>query len=95
MYRIILTQTAIDHYNAFVKSGNVKIVNRIKLLLADIAQHPYTGIGKPEALRHSLAGMWSRRINREHRLIYTVDDNRVIVHILVHILAMHPHYGEK
>lgn len=91
MYRIVLTQTAIDHYNAFVKSGNLKIVNRIKLLLADIAQHPYTGIGKPEALRHSLTGMWPRRINREHRLIYSVDDNRIIVHIL----AMHSHYGEK
>ena len=91
MYQIVLTQTAIDHYNAFVKSGNLKIVNRIKLLLADIAQHPYTGIGKPEALRHSLTGMWSRRINREHRLIYSVDDYRIIVHIL----AMHSHYGEK
>ncbi len=91
MYRIVLTQTAIDHYNAFVKSGNVKVVNRIKLLLADIAQHPYTGIGKPEALRFSLAGMWSRRINREHLLIYTVDDDRIIVHIL----AMHSHYGKK
>ena len=91
MYQIVLTQTAIDHYNAFVNSGNLKIVNRIKLLFADIAQHPYTGIGKPEALRHSLTGMWSRRINREHRLIYSVDDNRIIVHIL----AMHSHYGEK
>lgn len=91
MYRIILTETAIAHYNAFVKSGNVKVVNRIKLLLADIARHPYTGIGKPEALKYSLAGMWSRRINREHRLIYTVNDNRIVVHIL----AMHSHYGEK
>ena len=91
MYRIILTQTAIDHYNAFVKSGNVKIVNRIKLLLEDIAQHPYTGIGKPEALKYSLAGMWSRRINKEHRLIYTVDDDSIIVHIL----AMHSHYNTK
>ena len=91
MYRIILTETAIAHYNAFVKSGNVKVVNSIKLLLADIAQHHYTGIGKPEALRYSLAGMWSRRINSEHRLIYTVDDNRIIVHIL----AIHSHYGEK
>ena len=79
------------HYNAFVKRGNVKVVNRIKLLLADIAQHPYTGIGKPEALKYSLAGKWSRRINREHRLIYSVDDNLIIVHIL----AMNSHYGEK
>lgn len=82
MYRIILTETAIAHYNDFVKSGNIKVVNRIKLLLADIAQHPYTGIGKPEALKYSLVGMWSRRISREHRLIYTVEDNRIIVHIL-------------
>ena len=91
MYRIIFTETAIAHYNAFVKSGDVKILKRIKLLLNDISQHPYTGIGKPEALKYSLAGMWSRRINREHRIIYTVDDNRIIVHIL----AMHSHYGEK
>ena len=91
MFRIILTDTAIAHYKAFVKSGDVKIVKRIKQLLADIAQHPYTGLGKPEALKYSLAGMWSRRINREHRLIYTVDDNRIIVHIL----AMHSHYGKK
>ena len=91
MYKIVLTKTAIEHYNAFVKNGNTKIVKRIKLLLEDIAQHPYTGIGKPEALRFTLAGMWSRRINREHRLIYTIDDDRIIVHIL----AMHSHYGEK
>lgn len=91
MYRIIFTETAIAHYNAFVKSGDVKILKRIKLLLNDISQHPFTGIGKPEALKYSLAGMWSRRINREHRIIYTVDDNRIIVHIL----AMHSHYGEK
>ena len=91
MYQIILTETAIAHYNAFVKSGNVKIINKIKLLLADISQHPYTGIGKPEALKYSLAGLWSRRITKEHRLIYTVDDNRIIVHIL----AMHSHYKAK
>ena len=91
MYRIILTDTAIAHYNAFVKSGNVKIVNRIKLLLTDIAQHPYTGIGKPEALKYSLAGLWSRRITKEHRLIYIVDDDRIIVHIM----AMHSHYDKK
>ena len=91
MYQIVLTETAIEHHNAFVKNGNVKIVNRIEQLLADIAQHPYTGLGKPEALRHALAGLLSRRINREHRLIYTVDDDRIIVHIL----AMHSYYGDK
>ncbi len=91
MYRIILTETAIAHYNAFVKSGDVKVVNRIKVLLADIAQHPYTGIGKPESLKYSLAGMWSRRINREHRIVYTVNDQEIIVYIL----AMHSHYGAK
>ena len=91
MYQIVLTKTAIEHYNAFLKSGNVKIINKIKILLADIALHPYTGIGKPEALRYSLSGKWSRRITREHRLIYSVDEDRIIVHVL----AMNSHYSSK
>ena len=46
------------------KSGNKAIMNKITALLKDIAEHPYTGIGKPEPLKYELAGYWSRRINR-------------------------------
>ena len=88
MYRIVFTREAQKQYSHFVKSGNVKLVEKINRLIVDIAQHPYTGIGKPEALRFSLAGKWSRRINHEHRIVYTVNDQTVIVTIL----TMHHHY---
>lgn len=91
MYRIVFTHEAQQQYRFFVKCGNTKIVDKINRLIADIAEHPYTGIGKPEALRFSLAGKWSRRINHEHRIVYTVNDQTVIVTIL----TMRHHYSKK
>ena len=70
------------------KSGNKAIMNRISLLLADIAAHPFSGIGKPEPLRYELTGKWSRRINAEHRIVYSVHDEM----IEVYILSMRDHY---
>jgi toxin YoeB len=70
------------------KSGNTKIQNRISALLKDILQHPFTGIGKPEPLKHNLKGLWSRRINDEHRLVYQVSDGM----IYVYVLSMRFHY---
>ena len=90
MYRIVFTREAQQQYRHFVTSGNVKLVERINKLIADIAEHPYTGIGKPEALRFSLAGKWSRRINHEHRIVYTVNDQTIIVTIL----TMRYHYSK-
>ncbi|MBF0379428.1 MAG: Txe/YoeB family addiction module toxin [Magnetococcales bacterium] len=59
------------------KPGYIK---KIKALLADIQKSPYQGLGKPEALLYELSGLWSRRISREHRLIYEVVDNNIIVY---------------
>ncbi len=73
------------------KSGNTAIMKRISALLKDIAEHPFTGIGKPEALRFELQGLWSRRINDRHRIIYSVSDGC----ITVFILSMRYHYSEK
>ena len=64
------------------KSGNKAIMNKITALLKDIAEHPYTGIGKPEPLKYELAGYWSRRINSEHRIVYSVDAEVVRVYVL-------------
>ena len=64
------------------KSGNKAIMNKITALLKDIAEHPYTGIGKPEPLKYELAGYWSRRINSEHRIVYSVDEEVVRVSVL-------------
>jgi toxin YoeB len=54
------------------KSGNHTIMNKITILLKDIAEHPFTGAGKPEPLKYDFSGCWSRRINSEHRIIYAV-----------------------
>ena len=61
------------------KSGNKAVLKKMLVLLEEISEHPFTGTGKPEALKHELAGKWSRRINQEHRLIYEVKDNEIIV----------------
>jgi toxin YoeB len=61
------------------KAGNKALLKKMLVLLEEISEHPFTGTGKPEALKHDLAGKWSRRINQEHRLIYEVKDNEIIV----------------
>ncbi|MDR2840853.1 MAG: Txe/YoeB family addiction module toxin [Paludibacter sp.] len=56
---------------------NKPILKRIENLLKDIKQHPFTGIGKPEMLKENLSGYWSRRIDKEHRILYTVENDSV------------------
>ncbi|WP_040896530.1 Txe/YoeB family addiction module toxin [Xenococcus sp. PCC 7305] len=56
-----------------------KILKRINELIKDIKRSPFEGIGKPESLKFDLSGLWSRRINQEHRLIYQVKDNCIII----------------
>lgn len=64
------------------KSGNKAILKKLSVLFNEISDHPYTGTGKPEALKHHLSGKWSRRINQEHRIVYEVFDNYVKIHSL-------------
>ena len=88
---IILLEQAQNDRDYWKKSGNKAIMNRITALLKDIMEHPYTGIGKPEPLKCDLAGKWSRRINSEHRLIYSVNENI----ITVYVFSMRYHYSKK
>lgn len=85
---IILLEQAQKDLAYWKKTGNRAIMNKITALLKDITEHPYTGIGKPEALKYELSGKWSRRINAEHRLIYSVSENT----IWVYIFSMRYHY---
>lgn len=55
------------------------MVKRINKLIEDILRDPASGIGKPESLRFDFKGAWSRRINEEHRLVYLVDDEDIII----------------
>lgn len=56
-----------------------KMLKRINQLLKDISRSPFDGIGKPEPLKENLAGFWSRRIDEEHRLVYSVEENTVLI----------------
>lgn len=66
----------------WIKSGNVAVLKKTRNLIESIMQNPFQGIGKPEALKHNLTGCWSRRINKEHRIIYEVYDKKIIIHSL-------------
>jgi len=63
---------------------DAKIISRINLLLKEITRNPYTGVGKPEPLKHALQGYWSRRINAEHRIVYKRAGNQILIAQLRH-----------
>lgn len=75
---------------AYWKStGNSRILKRIRALLADIQEHPFSGIGKPEPLKGE-NGKWSRRITDKHRLVYSISDGR----IYVFVFSLRFHYSK-
>jgi toxin YoeB len=61
------------------KSGNKGTQQRISKLIQSILETPFDGIGKPEALKHDLSGWWSRRITEEHRLVYRVEESKIVI----------------
>ena len=68
---LVFSPQAWEDYQHWVQTGR-KQVKRINDLIKDAVRHPYSGIGKPEPLRHALSGFWSRRISDEHRMVYRV-----------------------
>ena len=58
---------------------NRQVLKRINVLIKDIQRQSFDGIGCPEPLKHNWAGYWSRRIDREHRLVYKVADNATVI----------------
>lgn len=86
MRDVEFTPTALKQLEEWEKD-NKKVYDRIDVLLQAIQSEPFAGIGKPEALKHQLKGYWSRRITKEHRLVYKVTDTAIIV------IACKYHYG--
>jgi len=82
METINFTAEALENLEHWNKSGNTIILKRIRQLLQAIQTDPFNGIGKPEALKHNFSGMWSRRINQEHRIVYKVEENIITVYSL-------------
>lgn len=60
-------------------SGNKAVLKKLFILLTELSEHPFEGTGKPELLKYNLTGYWSRRINQEHRLVYQVTDDAVLI----------------
>jgi len=69
------------------KSGNDTLLKKLLVLLDELTEHPATGTGKPEQLKHNLAGYWSRRISHEHRLVY-----KIINKDTVQVFSVKGHY---
>lgn len=76
--KLIFAEKAWEDYLHWQKTDK-KILSRINLLIKDIQRDPFDGIGKPEPLKHALSGYWSRRINDEHRLVYKIENNSLLI----------------
>lgn len=77
------TLQALKDIDYWKNKGDINVQRKISELLHSMEITPYSGIGKPEPLKYKYAGFWSRRINREHRIIYEVFEDRIIIHSLV------------
>ena len=76
--RLVFTPHGWEDYQHWVQTDRATL-KRINRLIDDALRDPFTGIGKPEQLRHVLSGSWSRRITEEHRLVYLVDGDDVVI----------------
>ena len=85
MKHVEFVPAAFKEYQQWIELDR-KTALRIGDLIKDIQRTPFAGIGKPEALKHQFKGYWSRRIDREHRLIYTVTETSVV------IISCYSHY---
>ncbi|AWK03812.1 Txe/YoeB family addiction module toxin [Flavobacterium crocinum] len=87
---IVFSTKAKNDLAFWSKSGNKKILKKISELLRAIQESPFEGIGKPEPLKYNLSGVWSRRIDQEHRLIYEIIDENTIE--ILNIISLKGHY---
>jgi len=76
--RIIFSEQAWEDYIHWQKTDR-RMLDRVNLLIKDTCRSPFEGVGKPEPLKHALKGFWSRRINEEHRLVYSVQEDALLI----------------
>lgn len=90
-YEIEITDEANADIEKHKKSGDKKLLLKIDKLLDELREHPTTGTGKPEKLKHYKVQTWSRRITSKHRLIYRIQNKNIVVLIL----SFWGHYDDK
>ena len=77
--RIIFTAISGEDYKSW-QIEDKKTLRKINELIKDIHRSPFEGLGKPEPLKYDLAGYWSRRIDREHRLVYQYENDDILIY---------------
>ena len=90
-YTLRFSITSLEDIERHKKSGDRATMNKIELLLNELKEHPTTGTGQPEKLKHDLVEMYSRWIYKKHRLVYTISEQV----LTVHVLSAWAHYGDK
>lgn len=91
IYELIIMPEAEKHLKEWKKSGQKKTLKKIADLFDELRQHPTTGTGHVEQLKGNLSGLWSREINKGDRMIYGIEDDKVIVNVV----SLKGHYGDK
>lgn len=90
-YQVKVSESAYKELLLHKKAGNKSDLRKIASIFKELELHPYEGIGKPELLKYSLKGFWSRRINKKDRIIYKIEDEKV----LVYVVSAKGHYFDK
>ena len=90
-YTLVFSKQSLEDIEVHKRSGDKSVLQKLQKLLNELREHPKTGTGQPEKLKHDLAGLYSRRINRKHRLIYSIEENTVTVYLL----SAHSHSSDK
>lgn len=78
MRKIAFLTRSFDEFNQWAKEDK-KIYSKIVTIIKDLQRDPFSGLGKPEPLKHNLSGLWSRRINQKHRLVYRISDEEIVI----------------
>jgi toxin YoeB len=76
--KLIFSEQAWEDYLYWQRTDR-KVLEKVNTLIREIQREPFSGIGKPEPLKHAFAGYWSRRLNDEHRIIYKVRDDSLLI----------------
>ncbi len=90
-YTLAFSDNAKKELQQHYKSGNKVTINRIERIMEELAKHPLVGFASPEPLKGNLSGFWSRQINKKDRIVYSVNDETVIVYVI----STKGHYADR
>jgi toxin YoeB len=90
-YSVVTSDQARKQLATHYKAGNNATIKRIEKIFENLANHPYSGVGRPEPLKYGLSGYWSRELNKKDRIVYQVNDEA----LNVSVVSTMGHYGDK